>query len=226
MRRPSARWRGLAALLLAACAALCLFVVEERASGQELLGSPTIGTVTAAPVSLTVPWSAPGQTGGSDITAYDVRYILTSATETADEYWTLEEDAWVMGGSTLRHAVTGLRDSTSYDIQVRAVNADRDGPWSATHIAVTSDHGATSALATPLALASPVEGRIESATDVDRFRIRVTTQTYVWIYSTGALDTRATLYSASNAVICEGGGSGARGPTWARTARLSIRSRS
>ena len=106
------------------------------------------------------------------------------------------------------------------------MNADRDGPWSATHTAVTSDHGATSALATPLALASPVEGRIESATDVDRFRIRVTTQTDVRIYSTGALDTRATLYSASNAVICGGGGSGAQGPTWARTARLSIRSRS
>ena len=107
------------------------------------------------------------------------------------------------GGSTLQRAVTGLRDSTSYDIQVRAVNADpADGPWSEPpRTVVTTDHGGTSASATPLALASPVEGRIEPATDVDRFRIRVTTQTDVWIYSTGALDTTATLYSASNARV-------------------------
>ena len=199
-RRSRAPWRGLAALLLAACAALCLFVVEERASAQEPLGAPTIGTVAVTPVSLTVNWSAPSETGGSAITAYDVRYILTSATVRADEHWTL---ARATGGSTLQHAVTGLRDSTSYDIQVRAVNADpADGPWSEPpRTVVTTDHGGTSASATPLALASPVEGRIEPATDVDRFRIRVTTQTDVWIYSTGALDTTATLYSASNARV-------------------------
>ena len=199
-RRSRAPWRGLAALLLAACAALCLFVVEERASAQEPLGAPTIGTVAVTPVSLTVNWSAPSETGGSAITAYDVRYILTSATVRADEHWTL---ARATGGSTLQRAVTGLRDSTSYDIQVRAVNADpADGPWSEPpRTVVTTDHGGTSASATPLALASPVEGRIEPATDVDRFRIRVTTQTDVWIYSTGALDTTATLYSASNARV-------------------------
>ena len=198
-RRSRAPWRGLAALLLAACAALCLFVVAERASAQEPLGAPTIGTVTITPVSLTVNWSAPSETGGSAITAYDVRYILTSATDKADEHWTL---ARVTGGSTLQHAVTGLRDSTSYDIEVRAVNADGDGPWpTPERTVVTTDHGGTRASATPLALASPVEGRIEPATDVDRFRIRVTTQTDVWIYSTGALDTTATLYSASNARV-------------------------
>ena len=89
-RRSRAPWRGLAALLLAACAALCLFVVEERASGQEPLGAPTIGTVAIAPVSLTVNWSAPSETGGSAITAYDVRYILTSATDTPQERLALQ----------------------------------------------------------------------------------------------------------------------------------------
>ena len=67
------------------------------------LGAPTIGTVTITPVSLTVNWSAPAQTGGSAITAYDVRYILTSATDKADEHWTL---ARVTGGSTLQHALS------------------------------------------------------------------------------------------------------------------------
>ena len=164
------------------------------------LGAPTIGTVTITPVSLTVNWSAPSETGGSAITAYDIRYILTSATDRADEHWTL---ARVTGGSTLQRVLTGLRDSTSYDIQVRAVNADPAvGPGRRRErTVVTTDHGGTRASATPLALASPVEGRIEPAGDVDRFRIRVTTQTDVWIYSTGALDTTATLYSASNARV-------------------------
>ena len=89
-RRSKAPWRGLAALLLAACAALCPFVVEERASGQDALGAPTIDTVAITSVSLTVNWSAPSETGGSAITAYDVRYILTSVTDKAQERLALQ----------------------------------------------------------------------------------------------------------------------------------------
>ena len=89
-RRSGAPSKGLAALLLAACGALCPFVVEERASSQDALGAPTIGTVAIAPVSLTVNWSAPAQTGGSAISAYDVRYILTSATDTPQERLALQ----------------------------------------------------------------------------------------------------------------------------------------
>ncbi len=187
-RRSRAPWRGLAALLLAACAALCPFMVEERASGQDALGAPTIGTVTITPVSLTVNWSAPAQTGGSAITAYDVRYILTSATDKADEHWTL---ARVTGGSTLQHALTGLRDSTSYDIQVRAVNADPAvGPWSTpAHIAVTSDHGDTIATATTVTLDSSVDGWIDAAGDDDLFQIALSNPVELWAYTRSGFDT-------------------------------------
>ena len=186
-RRSRAPWRGLAALLLAACAALCLFMVAERASGQEPLGAPTIGTVTIAPVSLTVNWSAPAQTGGSAITAYDVRYILTSATDKADEHWTL---ARVTGGSTLQHAVTGLRDSTSYDIQVRAVNADGDGPWpTPARTAVTTDHGDTIATATTVTLDSSVDGWIDAAGDDDLFQIALSNPVELWAYTRSGFDT-------------------------------------
>ena len=186
-RRSRAPWRGLATLLLAACAALCLFVVAERASGQEPLGAPTIGTVTIAPVSLTVNWSAPVQTGGSAITAYDVRYILTSATDKADEHWTL---ARVTGGSTLQHALTGLRDSTSYDIQVRGVNADPAvGPWSPAHTAVTSDHGDTIATATTVTLDSSVDGWIDAAGDDDLFQIALSNPVELWAYTRSGFDT-------------------------------------
>ena len=186
-RRSRAPWRGLAALLLAACAALCLFVLAERASGQEPLGAPTIGTVTIAPVSLTVNWSAPAQTGGSAITAYDVRYILTSATDKADEHWTL---ARVTGGSTLQHVVTGLRDSTGYDIQVRAVNADGDGPWpTPARTVVTSDHGGTILTATTVTLDSSVDGWIDAAGDDDLFQISLSNPVELWAYTTSGFDT-------------------------------------
>ena len=198
-RRSRAPWRGLAALLLAACAALCLFVVAERASGQEPLGAPTIGTVTIAPVSLTVNWSAPAQTGGSAITAYDVRYILTSATDKADEHWTL---ARVTGGSTLQHAVTGLRDSTSYDIQVRAVNADGDGPWpTPARTAVTSDHGGTTLTATTVTLDSSVDGWIDAAGDDDLFQIVLSNPVELWAYTRSGFDTTGHLLHHSGVQI-------------------------
>ena len=198
-RRPlRAPWRGLATSLLAASAALSLFAVEGRASAQETLGAPTIGTVTAAPVSLTVNWSAPSQTGSSTITAYDIRYILTSATDRTDGNWTLEE-AWVAGGSTLRHAVTGLRDSTSYDIQVRAVAASDDGPWSTPATAgTTTDHGGTTSAATPLALGSSAAGRIDLGGDADVFSLVVPAATEIWLYTTGDLDTTGVLTDSSD----------------------------
>ena len=200
-RRSRAPWRGLAALLLAACAALCLFVLAERASGQEPLGAPTIGTVTIAPVSLTVNWSAPVQTGGSAITAYDVRYILTSATDKADEHWTLTR---VTGGSTLQHVVTGLRDSTGYDIQVRAVNADGDGPWpTPARTVVTSDHGGTILTATTVTLDSSVDGWIDAAGDDDLFQISLSGPVELWAYTTSGFDTAGHLLHSTGVPIAE-----------------------
>ena len=95
-------------------------------------GAPTITTpITAGADSLTVAWSAPVDDGGPAITAYDLRYIQTSADETVDANWTLVEDVW-MGSGPLNYIITGLTRGTQYDVQVRAVSADGDGPWSAT----------------------------------------------------------------------------------------------
>ena len=95
-------------------------------------GAPTITTpVTAGADSLTVAWSAPVDDGGPAITAYDLRYIQTSADETVDANWTLVEDVW-MGSGPLNYIITGLTRGTQYDVQVRAVSAAADGPWSAT----------------------------------------------------------------------------------------------
>ena len=81
---------------------------------------------------LSMLWSAPAGDGGSPITAYDLRYIETSADETVDPNWTVVDDVWTSGADALSHELTGLRAGTQYDIQVRALNSTGDGPWSTT----------------------------------------------------------------------------------------------
>ena len=80
-------------------------------------GAPTITTpITAGADSLTVAWSAPVDDGGPAITAYDLRYIQTSADETVDANWTLVEDVW-MGSGPLNYIITGLTRGAQYDVQ-------------------------------------------------------------------------------------------------------------
>ena len=94
--------------------------------------APIIATVTSGMDLLVISWSAPASDGFSAITAYDLRYIETAADETVDSNWTVVEDVWTTGGGDLQYTITGLTADTEYDLQVRAVNAVGEGPWSAT----------------------------------------------------------------------------------------------
>ena len=100
--------------------------------------APTIGTVTPGMDLLVISWGAPSSDGGSEITAYDLRYMETAADETVDSNWTVVEDVWTTRSGDLEYTVTGLTVDTEYDLQVRAVNAVGDGPWSATSMERTS----------------------------------------------------------------------------------------
>ena len=94
--------------------------------------TPTIGAVTPGPALLTISWDRPSSDGGSVITAYDLRHIETDADEALGSSWTVLEEVWTAGGGALRYTLAGLTGDTEYVIQVRAVNAVGDGPWSAT----------------------------------------------------------------------------------------------
>ena len=95
-------------------------------------GSPAITGIAPATDSLTVLWDAPAQTGGAAVTAYDLRYIRASADETVDANWTLVDLVWDGDFSRFHYQITDLAAGTRYDVQVRAVNANGAGPWSAT----------------------------------------------------------------------------------------------
>ena len=94
-------------------------------------GAPRIKTAAPgnAAVTGTVIWEAPQETGGSDVTSYDMRYIPSNASGKNDPAnWTVQEGVWSDGA--LSHALTGLAGGVRHHIGVRAVNANGPGPWS------------------------------------------------------------------------------------------------
>ena len=174
--------------LLVGCLALCLLLPAAGVRAQAVVpGVPTIGTVSSGDDSLTIPWSAPPSDGGSPITSYDLRYILSDAESKADDDWTLKEGIWSAGA--LSHVLTGLTKDTSYDLRVRAVNVNGAGGWSDVSTEATNDHGDSRASATAIAVGASVAGRIDPGGDKDYFTITVSESTDLWVYTTGPTDT-------------------------------------
>ena len=123
--------------------------------------APIVNTAIATSAdTLTVVWTPPSNTGGSVITAYDVRYIRSDADENLEANWRVLEDVWT-GTGPLQYVVTRLTPETQYDVQARAVNATGDGPWSTT---VT---GTTSALAASLATRSFSQASVDPGGDLE-----------------------------------------------------------
>ena len=121
---------------LTATQTLTVTVTDET----EVPGTPSAPTIAEATFnSLKVVWNAPTNTGPT-ISAYDVRYILTSASETDDANWTEVEDAWTSG--SLEYTIGSLDQNTSYDVQVRAKNDEGTSDWSATKAGMTTQNQA------------------------------------------------------------------------------------
>ena len=103
---------------------------HERAPGV-----PTLDSVEAHPGGgmLDVAWTAPDETGDSDIVSYDVRYSQADADQTDPASWTVLKSIWTAeSGEAQEYTVAGLTDGTLYDVQVRAVNSAGGGLWSDT----------------------------------------------------------------------------------------------
>ena len=89
---------------------------------------PTVDSVTPGDETLTVSWSAPSDTGGSEVTGYDLRHIRSDAPSKAEANWTVRDGVWTSGA--LQYALSGLTNGVRYDVQVRAVNEAGNGRWS------------------------------------------------------------------------------------------------
>ena len=107
---------------------------HERTPGAP--GAPSSIEANVEGGALTVAWAAPGEPGGSAVTAYDLRHIETAVDETVESSWTVVESAWsAEAGGDLEYTITGLTDGTQYDVQVRAVNDSGAGFWSESAVA-------------------------------------------------------------------------------------------
>ena len=189
--------------LLAGLAALCVVVGAGHVEAQSPLGAPTVGAITATTNELTVPWTAPSDDGGAAIIAYDLRYIRTDATparKAVDANWTVEE-VWTTGGVSLETEVKDLPDGVEFDVQLRAENASEIGPWSATGLGSTTDHGDTISSATSLTLGGSAIGRIEPADEEDVFRLVLTSAADLWVYADGELDSVGELLDSTGDFI-------------------------
>ena len=161
-----------------------------------LPAAPTIDAVHSGDEALTVVWTAPS--GVTDITAYDLRWILTSSDETVDSNWAVVDDAWTEG--PLRSVVTGLTDGAGYDVQVRAVT-DVDGSWSGIVAGTPAEPGNTRAAATGLPLDVPLGGDIDGAGDLDYFEFTLSEETAVSLFTRGDLNTVGTLYDGNGNLV-------------------------
>ena len=132
------------------------------------------------------------------IASYDLRYIETSADETVESNWTVEETVWTRGSRI--HVLEGLTNGTGYDVQVRAV-ASTSADWSATSTGTSVEHGDTRADATTVALGTRIGGMIDPGSDADCFKLVLNRSTGILVFTGGDLDTYGELLKRDGSLI-------------------------
>ena len=94
-------------------------VVDDEAEAPPAPAAPTVTAVGTT--GLAVAWSAPDNAGRPAIADYDLRRRAPGG-------------AWTDGPQDIAGTAASIADlapGTEYEVQVRATNADGDGPWSA-----------------------------------------------------------------------------------------------
>ena len=95
--------------------------VTDTNEVPEAPGAPTVTGASATSVS--VSWTAPDTTGKPAINDYDVQYKAS-----ADANWTDHS----FTGTDTSTTISSLTTGTTYNVQVKAKNAEGDSAWSAT----------------------------------------------------------------------------------------------
>ena len=91
--------------------------------------APADLAVSSTANGLTVTWTAPVMTGKPPLTGYDVEQRLrTSAAGAVTPVWGAWTDA-SHTGTAASASITGLTPEATYQVRVRAVNAEGNGEW-------------------------------------------------------------------------------------------------
>ena len=105
-----------------------LVILNDHVEPPLTPAMPAVTATSGSTTSLDVSWTAPANTGRPEISGYDLQYK-----KLADSAWTAGPQGEAGPGVT----IAGLEGDTEYEVQVRAVNADGEGPWSASGSATT-----------------------------------------------------------------------------------------
>ena len=103
--------------------ALVCFALPQAAWAQNTPGKPTITTLIPKGGCFIVKWSAPDSDGGSAITGYDIT-PQNSSTYVKEVGANVRETQWPLSCYT--------NETLTYNMAVRATNANGDGAWSDT----------------------------------------------------------------------------------------------
>ncbi len=127
--------------------------------------APTVNVVVGSTTSLSVSWTAPANTGKPPITSYDVQYRQGAT-------GTYTNGPQNVTGTTA--TITSLLANTSYEVRVRATNADGDSDWSTPTSGTTSNSApvftpntAARSVAENSAAGTAVGAVLPQATDAD-----------------------------------------------------------
>ena len=109
-------------------------VTVEVTNVEEPPGAPTGVSATAASASsLSVSWTAPGDTGALAVAGYELRWHAGEADPADESAWTHTGDV----GAGTKATIENLTAETAYRVQARA-RGDGTGPWSASGAGRTS----------------------------------------------------------------------------------------
>ncbi|MDE0232071.1 MAG: fibronectin type III domain-containing protein, partial [bacterium] len=103
---------------------------------------PAAPTARAAHNGALVSWSAPSNVGSAfEIEDYDLRFYAGTSDPTDDDDWVEEGETDNLNrndNTTTSATIIGLKASTTYRVQVRAVGDDTNSAWSASGTFTTS----------------------------------------------------------------------------------------
>ncbi len=164
-----------------------LYRVLATYDGQTETSSEAMLTVNGTPPA-GVP-AAPSNLAATAVSSseIDLSWADNSVNETGFEIERKQgaADSWTsistMPANSTAFADTGLSANTAYSYRIKATNSAGDSDYSNSAIAATQlpatsdDYGDSSAQAYELTLGTPVTGLISSPTDVDWFKVEVTT---------------------------------------------------
>ena len=123
---------GLAQALGILMALAAVFLPAAPASANAAPGAPVGLVVAPGNAKLVAGWNPPESNGGAAVTSYTVQYKHSNAADRPADF-NDPANGWVTASDGVTDTdaeITGLTNSFTYDVRVRASNSDGDGQWS------------------------------------------------------------------------------------------------